>query len=221
MDGAFCTKLPRRRLFEDGVTGRLDISYANLRMNLAELVQDKRDEIVAAFLPRARGKHIVPANVSQTSLVDHIPRLLTQLARELEELGQGRRSDETVQVEATAREHGGQRWRLGYELSGVVLEYGVLTRCILDVAKAANVAPTINEVTLLCRFINRAVADAATEHARWTEERQTARRAELEFLSEAATLLSSSLDYQSTLGRLTRLLVPRFADYCIVSLDGV
>jgi len=190
-------------------------------MNLAELVQDKRDEIVAAFLPRARGKHIVPANVSQTSLVDHIPRLLTQLARELEELGQGRRSDETVQVEATAREHGGQRWRLGYELSGVVLEYGVLTRCILDVAKAANVAPTIDEVTLLCRFINRAVADAATEYARWTEERQTARRAELEFLSEAATLLSSSLDYQSTLGRLTRLLVPRFADYCIVSLDGV
>jgi len=34
-----------------------------------------------------------------------------------------------------------------------------------------------------------------------------ARQADLEFLSEADELLGSSLDYQSTLGRLTRLLV--------------
>jgi signal transduction histidine kinase/ActR/RegA family two-component response regulator len=190
-------------------------------MNLAELVNDKRDEIVAEFVRRARGKDLVPSNVSRSSVVDHIPLLLMQLARELEQLDQGRASEDPVDVEATAREHGEQRWHLGYELSGLVREYGVLGRCILDVAKAANVVPSVEEVTLLFGCINVAVADATTEYARWTEEQQSARRLELEFLSEAAALLTSSLDYQSTLARLTRLLVPRFADYCIVHLHGV
>jgi signal transduction histidine kinase/ActR/RegA family two-component response regulator len=190
-------------------------------MNLAELVSEKRDEIVAAFVRRARSKDLVPANLSRSAVVDHIPLLLTQLARELQQVDDGRGSEDAAEVEATAREHGEQRWHLGYELSGVVREYGVLTRCILDAAKAANVTPTVDEVTLLCRCINLAVADATTEYARWTEEQQTARHLEVEFLSEAAALLTSSLDYQSTLGRLTRLLVPRFADYCIVNLRGV
>jgi signal transduction histidine kinase/ActR/RegA family two-component response regulator len=190
-------------------------------MNLAELVRDKRDEIVAEFVRRARGKDLVPADISRSSIVDHIPLLLTQLARELEHAAQGRSTQDAVGVEATAREHGEQRWHLGYELSGVVREYGVLGRCILDAAKAANVVPSLDEMTLLFGCINVAVADATTEYARWTEEQQTARRLELEFLSEAAALLTSSLDYQSTLGRLTRLLVPRFADYCIVQLHGV
>jgi GAF domain-containing protein len=190
-------------------------------MNLAELVNDQRDEIVAAFVRRSRGKDLVPANVSQSSLIDHIPLLLTELARELDRLTQGRGSEDAVDVEQTARRHGQQRWHLGYELSGLVREYGVLGRCILDAAKAANVRPSTDEVTCLLRCINSAVADATAEYARWTEEQQTARRLELEFLSEAAALLGSSLDYQSTLGRLTRLLVPRFADYCIVNLAGV
>lgn len=34
-------------------------------------------------------------------------------------------------------------------------------------------------------------------------------------------MLASSLDFQSSLSRLTRLLVPQFADYCIVQLQGV
>jgi signal transduction histidine kinase/CheY-like chemotaxis protein len=187
-------------------------------MNLAQLVSEKRDEIVAAFVSRVRGKDLVPANVSRSSVVDHIPVLLMELARALEHLDQGK---EMVEVEATAREHGEQRWHLGYELSSVVREYGVLTRCILEAAKATSLTPSLAEVTLLYSCINKAVADAATEYAHWTEEQQAARRLELEFLSEAATLLGSSLDYQSTLARLTRLLVPQFADYCIVNLEGV
>src|SRR4051812_17268478 len=102
-------------------------------MDLAELLDDQRDEIVAMFVRRAKGNHLVPPNVSQSSIIDHIPLLLSELARTLERhsLGGGA---EAVDVEATAREHGEQRWHLGYELNGVVREYGVLTRCILDVA---------------------------------------------------------------------------------------
>jgi signal transduction histidine kinase/ActR/RegA family two-component response regulator len=189
-------------------------------MNLAELVDAKRDEIVAAFVGRTRRKELGPANVSQSALIDHMPLLLTQLARELEHLTEERVSQTAPDVEDTAREHGGQRWQLGYELIDVVREYGVLTRCILDCAKAEKVAPTLDEAVRLFNCINVAIADATAEYARWTNEQQTARRLELEFLSEAAALLGSSLDYRSTLGRLTRLLVPRFADYCVVNLRG-
>lgn len=44
-----------------------------------------------------------------------------------------------------------------------------------------------------------------------------------EFLSEAGAVLSSSLDFQVTLNSLTRLCVPRLADYCLIyesQVDG-
>jgi PAS domain S-box-containing protein len=47
-----------------------------------------------------------------------------------------------------------------------------------------------------------------------TEERLAQER--MRFLAEAGTLLSASLDYESTLAGVARLLVPRIADYCIV-----
>ncbi len=46
----------------------------------------------------------------------------------------------------------------------------------------------------------------------------------LQFLSEASVLLSSSLDYETTLEAITRLAVPRLADGCsleILGEDGV
>jgi len=87
--------------------------YVSARMNLAELVNEKREEIVAAFVRRSRGKNLVPPHVSQSSVIDHIPLLLTELGRELERLTEGRSSEDAVEVEDTAREHGQQRWHLG------------------------------------------------------------------------------------------------------------
>jgi signal transduction histidine kinase/ActR/RegA family two-component response regulator len=190
-------------------------------MSLAKLLNDKRDDIVAAFVRQAKSKHIVPTDVSRVSLVDHIPNFLSEITSELERIAGPRNSLDAIDVKASAREHGQQRWRLGYELSSVVREYGVLAQCILDAARAANVALGIDEVALLFRYVNVGVTNATTEYAHWADEQQIARRIELEFLSEAAGLLGSSLDYQSTLARLTRLLVPRLADYCIVNLDGL
>lgn len=79
------------------------------------------------------------------------------------------------------------------------------------------------------RAMARAVAereDALTDAldneraARETTERANAR---LAFLTEASTLLGSSLDYETTLRNVARLAVPHFADWCavdLVDLDG-
>jgi serine phosphatase RsbU (regulator of sigma subunit)/PAS domain-containing protein len=40
------------------------------------------------------------------------------------------------------------------------------------------------------------------------------------FLAQAGAVLASSLDYEQTLGRITRLAVPRLADWCSVSLPA-
>ncbi|MEA2624888.1 MAG: hypothetical protein QOD06_933 [Candidatus Binatota bacterium] len=45
-----------------------------------------------------------------------------------------------------------------------------------------------------------------------------AARSRLSFLSEASRVLGSSLDYETTLGNLARLVVPQFGDFCVVDL---
>ena len=79
---------------------------------------------------------------------------------------------------------------------------------------------SLEEADVLSRYLNVGIAGATAEYVRSSEERLRARQADLEFLCEAGELLSSSLDSQSTLARLTRLLVPRLADFCVVQLDG-
>ncbi|MGC4081256.1 MAG: GAF domain-containing sensor histidine kinase [Vicinamibacterales bacterium] len=51
-------------------------------------------------------------------------------------------------------------------------------------------------------------------------DRQRRTRLESEFLADAGTVLSSSLDYQITLRQVARLAVPEFADFCAVDLVG-
>jgi PAS domain S-box-containing protein len=50
------------------------------------------------------------------------------------------------------------------------------------------------------------------------EAESTARRAQ--FLAEASTLLTSSLDYETTLSNVARLVVPQMAELCMVDLLG-
>src|SRR2546421_2437551 len=49
-----------------------------------------------------------------------------------------------------------------------------------------------------------------------TERKQAEER--VQFLSEASKLLASSLDYQTTLSTIARLIVPRLADWCVIDL---
>ena len=63
-----------------------------------------------------------------------------------------------------------------------------------------------------------------TDRVRLLEAEQDARgdaeraRERLEFLAAASELLSSSLDYETTLESLARLAVPRLADCCVVDV---
>jgi GAF domain-containing protein len=189
-------------------------------MSLKQLLTDRRDDILARFVREVESKDLPPAGLPRSVLVDHIPLFLDEISDELSKFDGARPSRDAIDVSATARQHGEQRWKVGYDLEAVVREYGVLSHAVLEAAGAAQVPLSIAEADLLARYLNLGVASATAEYVRSSEERLKARQTDLEFLCEAGELLSSSLDSQSTLARLTRLLVPRLADYCVVHLDG-
>ncbi len=189
-------------------------------MSLKQILNEYRDEIVATFVREVEQKDLPPAGLPRSVLVDHIPVFLDEISDELATFDEARLSLDAVELRATARQHGKQRWKAGYDLEAVVREYGVLRHAILETAKAHQSPLVIEEADVLARYLNVGVANATTEYVRASEERVKARQADLAFLSEAGELLGSSLDLPSTLARLTRLLVPRLADYCVVHLDG-
>jgi hypothetical protein len=188
-------------------------------MSLKQLLSERRDDIVARFVRDVERKDLSPPGLSESVLIDHIPGFLDELGEELSR-PEARNSQEAIELRASARQHGEQRWQSGYDLQAVVREYGALRHAIFDAARAANLMISGEESETLARYLNLGIAGATAEYVRSREEQLKARQADLEFLSEAGELLGSSLDYASTLARLTRLLVPRLGDVCIVHLSG-
>ncbi|MES1175547.1 MAG: ATP-binding protein [Myxococcales bacterium] len=189
-------------------------------MSLKKILNECRDDILARFVREVEQKDLPPPGLPRSVLVDHIPLFLDEISEELSTLEGDRSSRDAVDLTATARQHGEQRWKVGYDLQAVVREYGVLRHAVLETAKAEQTPLGIDETDVLARYLNVGIASATAEYVRSSEERLKARQADLEFLCEAGELLNSSLDLQSTLSKLTRLVVPRLADYCVVHLDG-
>lgn len=191
------------------------------QVTLGELLTERRQVIVDRFVAEVQRTGAPPESAPRSMLVDHIPILLNELAVALGGSTDANSTGHDLREKMAAREHGRQRWSLGYDLKSVVEEYGILRHIILQLAGEMGVALTNHEFDELGRALNLGIAEATEEYVRHRDAELGEQKANLEFLAEAGELLSSSLDYASTLGRLTRLLVPRLADWGIVHLDGV
>ncbi len=189
-------------------------------MSLADLIREGRDQIASRFAAEVERKDLPPPGLSKSLLVDHIPQFLDEIVAEFHRIDAVRMSQDAVDTSETARRHGGQRWTLGYDLEAVTREYGVLRHCILQTAKEQGAEVSIDEFDVLAKCLSVGVTEAATEYTRYRDQQFDAQRVSLEFLAEAGQLLSSSLDYRSTLSRLTGLLVPRLSDWCVVHIEG-
>jgi signal transduction histidine kinase/ActR/RegA family two-component response regulator len=188
--------------------------------SLAQLLQQRRDAIVARFVAECERKDFSPEGLTRSLLVNHLPRFLDEIVLELQRVYGVRTSQEVVDTSQAARLHGEQRWSVGYELEALIREYGVLRHCILQTAEEAGISISISEFDVLAKCMNVGVAEAVAEYARSREAELGAQKANLAFLAEAGQLLSSSLDYRSTLSHVLGLLVPRLADWAVVHLEG-
>jgi signal transduction histidine kinase/ActR/RegA family two-component response regulator len=188
--------------------------------SLASLLRDNADAIVGAFVAEIQRKDLSPPGVGRSLLIDHIPRFLEDIVNELTASEALRASQDAVDTSTTAREHGSQRWNLGYDLEALIREYGVLRHIIFQAIKDNGIAVSVDAFDILSKCLNVGVVEAAAEYVKYRDEQLKAQRDNLQFLADAGQLLASSLDYRATLGRLTGLVVPQLADWCAVHLQG-
>ena len=165
---------------------------------LGELIESYRHELLSEW-HREVGLFRGAEQLDAPTITDHIPQLLTELAQHL-------RSDrrEANLIESPA-EHGVQRWRVGFDITEIVAEYGILRTCIYRLAEKHRLPLTSNDAYVVNTVFDNAVAQAVKAFAtHMTVELQKRREEHLSFVvhdlrtplqavSLATTMLERSL----------------------------
>ena len=153
-------------------------------LSAANALQNYRDTIVERWV-RAVREQLANGDEYDSELRDHIPFFIDAMIEMLHDESQGKRKENLERYNTVGREHGNQRYRLGFDLKTLVQEYGLLRDIILDIMEEApaNVSP--HEVRLLTNFTFTAIADAVDEHARQEQQqKQDTQAAEIATLNE-------------------------------------
>jgi len=130
---------------------------------LHELLLRRRDDVLRSWMSQFRiATQDTP--VTTVELIDHVPQFLDELVEAL------RLAEEEPQLAAgrtsTAGKHGLQRFRLGFDIDAVVREYGLLQRCIVDMATPPGAHLSAAEYKMLGDSISRGIADAIIQYSR-------------------------------------------------------
>ncbi len=135
---------------------------------LAKVLEEREEDVLRAWTAQVR-QHLAPGGETHAELADHIPLFLRQLRAVL----RGETSRDHVSPEAgtstVGREHGAQRFRLGFALGALVREYGLLRDVLWDLIAEQGLRVSLEEVRLLTNFVATAIAEAVEEHARQQE----------------------------------------------------
>jgi signal transduction histidine kinase/CheY-like chemotaxis protein len=202
------------------------------QVGFGHLLQRSRDVIVSRFTAEIQRQGLLSPETPQPLLVDHIPVFIDRLADQLESssisgtleaTAQGKRRggpSQEAATRATAAKHAAERWLLGYDLQGLIREYGILRESILHTASQAGVQLSNDEFDVLSHCLTSGISEAAAHYVEHRDGELLVQQGNLEFLADAGQLLSTSLDFRSTLTRLLGLLVPRLADWCVIHLEG-
>ena len=153
---------------------------------LASLLDVQSQVVVLRWTDRVREALPAGGN-SQAELQDHIPLFLKELTEAL-------RHGFSPQRSPAGKEHGRQRYRLGFDVEAVVREYGMLRNVLFDVIEESGIALTLPETRILTDAITSAIAAAITEHNRErtkTEHLQAAQA--LQIIHEREARLATTL----------------------------
>ncbi|WP_158625256.1 PAS domain-containing protein [Corallococcus terminator] len=128
---------------------------------LAALIEAEREPLVRRWTERLQ-EHLAPETRSESELRDHIPEVLRELISCL-------RHGAVPASNPTAREHGHQRHRIGFNLEVLIHEYDLLRGLVLDLAEAHRLAVTLREVRVLSDFFSAVITEAVLEHQQRAE----------------------------------------------------
>jgi len=144
--------------------------------NLGELIENHRAELLAEW---HRQVDLLPGaeHLDAPTITDHIPQLLVELSESLK----SSRTDDTLI--ASPAEHGVQRWRVGFDITEVVAEYGILRTCIYRLADKYRLPLTSQTACIVNTAFDNAVAQAIKAYStHMTVELQKRREEHLSFV---------------------------------------
>jgi PAS domain S-box-containing protein len=131
---------------------------------LADVLETRHEELIQRWTERLR-EGLAPGPRTQAELEDHIGEYLWEMARVLrQQTAPG--APPVPEWLPVAREHGGQRLRIGFDVQGLVREYHVLRECILDLVEETGVRVTLGEVRALTAFITTGITEGVAEYLR-------------------------------------------------------
>src|SRR3954466_642290 len=156
-----------------------DPGLASEPRRLADFLRERREEILDHWERQVRSV-AAARNLDRPVLLDHLPQFIDDLA---EYVGEVRTGVELPPPEELSRIHALERLEVGYDLAEVVAEYGILRRCITELAAGTH-TPALRSAELprLHEAIDEAIA---TSVVRYTEARERTLRA-LDRISSAA-----------------------------------
>jgi signal transduction histidine kinase len=163
--------------------------------NLGELIESHHDELLSNW---HREVGLLPGaeQLDAPTITDHIPQLLTELSENLRSDGM------EANLIASPAEHGVQRWRVGFDITEVVAEYGILRTCIYRLAEKYNLPLATNAACIVNSVFDKAVAQAIKAYAtHMAVELQNRREEHLSFVIhdlrtplQAISLATTSLE---------------------------
>jgi signal transduction histidine kinase len=135
---------------------------------LIAALREHRHAITDRWVARMRDA-IAPRGLDRGDIINSLEEFLWRLADavELELKGQ---VDGVSKAGRIAREHGRQRFELGYDLASTIREYGLLRDVIYEMTDELGIEPTAHDQRALTRCFFEVVAEAATRHATLRDE---------------------------------------------------
>lgn len=144
---------------------------------LADMIDGRQEEIVQKWVDHLFATD-VPRSLQREEVIDSLRQFLTEISRALREEPHPAQALVSAGSSPTAREHGTQRFLLGYDIGALVQEYGTLRNVIFDMAEAHAVVPSLQDLRVFSKYLVGGIADAATQYALSRDEelqKQTAR----------------------------------------------
>lgn len=145
---------------------------------LADLLEQRRETIIQRWTERMRAGNLVDHRLSTPTLRNSLPEFLDHVAVAL------RRQPQAAPCGEVAREHGRQRYRVGFDLRTVVIEYDMLREVLFDTIEESGGPLQIAEVRALCAVFSRGIAEAVDQFSRDRDRDLQAGAAERERASE-------------------------------------
>ncbi|HSE21994.1 MAG TPA: sensor histidine kinase [Pyrinomonadaceae bacterium] len=144
--------------------------------NLGELIEIHRSELLSNW-HREVGQLPGAEQLDAPTITDHIPQLLSELSENL------RFNGIDASLIASPAEHGVQRWRVGFDITEVVAEYGILRTCIYRLAEKYRLPLATNIACVINTVFDNAVAQAIKAYStHMTVELQKRREEHLSFV---------------------------------------